>query len=1135
MAKKMSPKTVRCGYTVETSFNMNDAQLLQRFAEQNSEAAFRALVERHLPLVFGTARRMTGDSALAEDIAQTVFILLARKGNRLGSDIILSGWLHRTTRFVTARALAAEWRRRRREQEAVIMQPSQDSNPCSQRLSPNLDDALAQLGETDRNAILLRYFEQQSLREVGLSLGLREEAAKKRVARALEKLRRMLRRRGAEISAAALVAGLTETAEAASVIPLAGKVSAVVIAQQAAAAGASAGSALLSDVLAALRWEKVLKVSGAVIGLLAVTLLLPLAGHYWQRPGNSFADNSNSSALAPGSEPRKRASRFATSSNNAAESRTLRVTVLDAQTGEPIQGAILTPYVNGVTVPEFQNPFKTGSGGVVKLPIPMNAPGGERGDYCEIPVNATGYTTRVMRWSSETGMVLNVVSSAHTVQLTRGITLSGTVVDDFGRPLAGIRVSGLGNNCDGGTRTMPPDGNWTPAVHQEDYSTYFLPREKSPVITDTTGRFKLENYPGDVRALQLELLGADGVLHKFQTPEGFVIHAETLPKVDFAELKNGSASLVIPEGVTVQGIVLNHAGSPIAGAHVVEATQRGNLEILSRIETDSAGRFFLSNRPLHRIILGVSADGSASLSAILNIKAGMEPIQLRLPPELPLRGQVVNERGFPITEARVETPDWLNPGECLEWGVKAGADGRFKWVGAPTNEVALRITASGYAPRVVKLRASSSESLIRLHLGDNDPINVTGHVTDAVSGARLDHFQIKISHQMMVGDIPQGPTQDFDGSNGEINIELSRKDFPVGFGEAWIMTIEADGYDSFVSRHYEREEGDQQLDFKLKPGGTVQGVIRTPAGEPAASAQLAFTIHGDAAIPCSKPGQLSPQDLKTETGGDGQFKLKKPLLASNLVIFHDTGWSVVPVTTGAQKAEITLSAWGRVEGTVSVGTKPAAGRNINLEHVKQEALAIFYHTTTDNEGHFVFDKMPSGVFKLSCGAMESGRWNVATLQTYVTVKAGEIKSVEMAASGRTVSAQIQGPPRFGTINWSNALATLTTDIQIPSEPAQHRLTSSEGSEPGRLPGYQKTFAGSIGEDGVAVFQQVAPGNYVLEVKLFDPSKRASRPSLDNEPAVVIARLRAPITVPEAPSSSDGAATAGLGDYYLRPL
>jgi len=387
---------------------------------------------------------------------------------------------------------------------------------------------------------------------------------------------------------------------------------------------------------------------------------------------------------------------------------------------------------------------------------------------------------------------------------------------------------------------------------------------------------------------------------------------------------------------------------------------------------------------------------------------------------------------------------------------------------------------------------------------------------------------------MMVGDIPQGPTQDFEGRNGEMNVELLRKDFPVGFGEAWIMIVEADGYESVVSHHYELEEGDQQLDFKLQPGGTVQGVVRTPVGEPATGAQLAFTIFGDGAIPCSQAGKLSRNYSTNESGTDGQFELKKPLLAKNLVVFHDAGWSVVPITNGAKRAEITLSPWARVEGTVSVGAKPAAGRSINVEHLKQDALAIFFHTTSDNEGHFVFDKMPSGTFKLSCGALESGRWNVATLQTYVSLAAGETKLVEMAANGRSVSAQIQAPPGFGPIDWSNALATLSADIQLPPEPAQDDLTRQDFSVPTPL-AQQKIFAGSIRPDGLAIFQQVSPGNYVLEVKLIDPSNRSPRPNLDNEPAVMIAHLRALVAVPESGPAPDGASHAKLGDYYLRAL
>ncbi len=135
---------------------------------------------------------------------------------------------------------------------------------------------------------------------------------------------------------------------------------------------------------------------------------------------------------------------------------------------------------------------------------------------------------------------------------------------------------------------------------------------------------------------------------------------------------------------------------------------------------------------------------------------------------------------------------------------------------------------------------------------------------------------------------------------------------------------------------------------------------------------------------------------------------------------------------------------------------------------------------------------------------------------------------------------------MGAINWSNVLATLSADVLIPPEPARNDFISDEAQEAAHLryardPAVlaalekQKTFAGSIGPDGVAVFQQVPPGNYILEVKLFDPSKRLPPPNFNNEPAVIIARLRAAVAVPEAADTSDKAAPAALGVYSLDPL
>ncbi len=181
-----------------------DSELLARFARTNAEDAFAELVKRHVNLVYSAAlRQVAGDAHLAQDVAQTVFTDLARKAGALARRESLTGWLYTSAHFAAAKMVRTETRRRDRE-ETFMREPSHESAPETdwETLRPALDAAMHELKEADREAVLLRYFENRPFAEVGAKLGLNENAARMRVERALEKLRTAFARRGVAATAA---------------------------------------------------------------------------------------------------------------------------------------------------------------------------------------------------------------------------------------------------------------------------------------------------------------------------------------------------------------------------------------------------------------------------------------------------------------------------------------------------------------------------------------------------------------------------------------------------------------------------------------------------------------------------------------------------------------------------------------------------------------------------------------------------------------------------------------------------------------------------------------------------------------------------------------------------------------------
>ena len=217
-------------------------QLLAEYVRSGSEAAFRELVARYLNLVYSAAVRLVeGDAHRAEDVAQTVFADLARQARTFSQDTRLGGWLHRHTCFVAANTMRGERRRQSRERQAVEMNALQDQPEANLSLiAPILDDAINQLGDADRTAILLRFFEQRDFRSVGEALGSNEDAARMRVTRALEKLELLLKRRGVTAGSAALAVMLGAHAVQAAPAGLIASISATALSGTAVAATAAA-------------------------------------------------------------------------------------------------------------------------------------------------------------------------------------------------------------------------------------------------------------------------------------------------------------------------------------------------------------------------------------------------------------------------------------------------------------------------------------------------------------------------------------------------------------------------------------------------------------------------------------------------------------------------------------------------------------------------------------------------------------------------------------------------------------------------------------------------------------------------------------------------------------------------------
>jgi RNA polymerase sigma factor (sigma-70 family) len=269
---------------LEWMHKLDDNALLREFAERGSEPAFAELVTRHVNKVYSVALRHTRNPHQAEEITQAVFVILARKAGQLGKNVILSGWLYQTARLTAVTLIRSEIRRTRREQEVLMQNLSDETEADSwPQIAPLLDDAMAGLSETDRHAVVLRYFDGKSMKEVGAALGGSEDAAKMRVNRAVEKLRTFFAKRGVVTSTAVLTAIISANSVQAAPAVLAKSITAVAITKGFAASGSTL--TLIKGALKVMAWTKMkTTVVASTVILLATVSTVMVTSHLRHAP-----------------------------------------------------------------------------------------------------------------------------------------------------------------------------------------------------------------------------------------------------------------------------------------------------------------------------------------------------------------------------------------------------------------------------------------------------------------------------------------------------------------------------------------------------------------------------------------------------------------------------------------------------------------------------------------------------------------------------------------------------------------------------------------------------------------------------------------------------------------------------------
>ncbi|HEU6448415.1 MAG TPA: sigma-70 family RNA polymerase sigma factor [Verrucomicrobiae bacterium] len=1053
----------------------NDSDLLKGFVTNHLEMAFTELVERHVDLVYSAALRQTnGDAHAADDIAQEVFKNLAAKAAQLTKHTSIAGWLFVNVRFIASNFRRTEHRRFVREQEAYNMnQLLQTAGPSPdwENLRPVIDETMCELDEEDREAILLRFFQGCRMEEIGARLGIKENTARMRIERALEKLRVLLTKRGITSTTAAISVALVGRAVSAAPSGFANKISRAILAGGTISAGG--GLTVWITSTAAKFVLAGLIVAGGLLFFYRSQIL------HSDSPQPGLTKNVKGTNLSAGINPvAKNVSQTGQLSNAAANAGpVLNLYFKDPKTGKPVPNVIVEDRCWS------KNKFKGSKyhgdkNGWCRIYYPSNV------TWLELTSQSDGYADTRLDWHPERG---DVIPSSYTLHLEKAVPIGGQVLDDDGFPVQGAKV--------GWNHEDEPAATTSPESHEFGWIE---------VTTDADGRWQINRIAGDmIHRLYGSARDSDYVDSALVSVGQDAAAEQALRKLNFT-FKLGKAA-------TIEGNVVDADGKPVPNAKILLGFVSGS----DRRETTASvtGTFVLSGCKFGKNLLTASAPGFANSTEEINITTNSPLYRITLTCGNVLRLLVQDPNGAPVPHASAWL-DTINQGPVnsphfdvkrtqVDYTGKSDANGRIVWSNAPDGELKFQFSAPGYIrSEDFYFTADGQEHIVTL----NPAVTVFGTVRDADSGELIPHFKIGIGWPNK--NYATGQTNGQWSSIERFWPEFSGGSYSNSLEEAaiggmknpgYILKFQADGYRSFISRVIAPDEGKVQLDVSLHRETSMPITVLTPDGQPAADADVGLVSPG--AQLQLLPGGFSHNSTSAsllQTDNAGHFVLPSDDTISRVVVACPDGFAETTPAELKQSPTITLQKWGQIEVTCLSGGQPVAGREYLLglnPSTDNDYNAISpdfnaFHVTSDDDGKFTMARVPPGKHSLvrlipqTFGNQKS--WAHGN-KTEVDILPGKTTTITLGNKGYTVMAAIEWPNGAPTDlqQVGGALHTpmppLPEDVQGHPDLIQQYRQSPEFQMIAKT---VKSFPMTMNADGRLVAEDVPPGEYTLSAYAF---------------------------------------------------